>query len=87
MKVVHVDKSKAKRVLAEVTVHASVKEVSRRRCHHCSAVATIAEWHSGHLSLLQASHKLSGWFCQAALSSLYLISGIWYPFCHRYGAC
>ena len=27
VKVVHVDKSKAKRVLAEVTVHASVQEV------------------------------------------------------------
>ena len=28
VKIVHVDKSKAKRVLAEVTVHASVEEVN-----------------------------------------------------------
>ena len=44
MKVVHVDKSKAKRVLAEVTVHASVKEVSTGCCHHCPAIAQRDVW-------------------------------------------
>ena len=42
VKVVHVDKSKSKRVLAEVTIHASVKEVCTAFISKCKIALMIS---------------------------------------------